>query len=396
MLEEITAAVAVIEEKIIAYRRDIHRNPELSGEEERTAAFVAAILEEGGIECTTGVGGHGVTALIRGGGGGARTIALRADLDALPIHESSEGRFPSEVPGVMHACGHDVHTAILLGVALVLSSLKDSLDGDVKLIFQPSEEARESGARAMMGAGVLKDPAPDAILALHCYPELEAGTIAHSPGVMTASADSFVIAVKGKGGHASRPHQTVDAVLVSSLVVNALHHIVSRRTDPLHNAVISIGTIEGGTAENIIADRVEMRGTVRTLDTELRERMPRLIEDTVRGITSGLEADYDFSYSFELPSVVNDPALDLLLRDSARDIVGPDRVIRMGEPNMGAEDFACYLEDTPGVLFRLGTANKRKGITAMLHSSEFDVDEDVLAIGARVMAWTAIRFLKGG
>lgn len=394
MLRDIKKCVDASADRVKGFRRDLHMNPELSGSESGTAAYISGVLGGYGIEHTNGVGGHGIVGIIRGSAGdGAPVIALRADMDALPITENGGKEYTSCVDGVMHACGHDVHMAVLLGAAGVLSTLKDNLPGTVKLFFQPSEEKRESGARLMIADGALADPRPDAIVALHCYPEFPVGTVAHCAGVMTASADGLRIVIKGKSGHASRPHQTVDAVLVSSMVINAIHHIVSRRTDPLHHAVISIGTINGGTAENIIADRVEMRGTVRTLDAELRKAMPSIIEETVKGVTQGFGADYEFSYDYELASVDNDPEVDALLARCATDIVGSEKVVVMVDPQMGAEDFAYFLDEIPGTLFRLGTSSPEKGINASLHNPDFDIDEEALSVGAKIMAWTAASFL---
>jgi amidohydrolase len=336
-------------------------------------------------------------AVLTGGGDGGDTVAMRADMDALPIQDYKKTEYASNVPGVMHACGHDVHTAILMGTAIVLSGVSrgvaGGLPGSVKFIFQPSEEVPVGGARFMIDAGVLEDPAPSAVFALHCYPEMEVGTIGHRAGLVTAAADRLKIIVKGKSGHASRPHRSVDAVLVSSMVINAIHHIVSRRTDPFHPAVISIGTIKGGAVANVIADRVEMSGTVRTLSLEMRENIPKLIEEVVKGVTMTMGAGYDFSYEPGNPSVVNDWALDHLVKKCATDIVSAQGVVEMSEPVLGAEDFAFYTEKVPGAFVRLGTGNARKGVTAQLHSSLFDVDERSLAVGTRFMSWLAASYL---
>ncbi len=385
-----------VRDKVREARRRLHRLPELSGEEENTAALVAEVLEGLGIEVRRNVGGHGVVGVIWGRAGAGRTIALRADMDALPIQDCKEVAYASDVPGVMHACGHDVHTAVLLGVAMTLSSIRERLRGNVKLIFQPSEERSIAGAHAMIEDGVLEDPAPGAIVALHCFPEMEAGTIAHKPGIMTASADKFKVVVKGKSGHASRPHQCVDAVLLAALVVNAMQHIVSRRTDPLHHAVISIGTIHGGTALNVIADRVEMEGTVRTLSRTERLKVRALVEDTIKGVTEGMGGGYELEYEFGTPAVVNDPGVDGLIRRCAMHVIGEDNVVTMPDPKMGAEDFAYFTEKIPGALFRLGTSNRKKGITARLHSPDFDVDEDALDVGVKTLAWLSACYLLKG
>jgi amidohydrolase len=395
MLDDILKSVESIRERLVGFRREIHRNPELSAAEVKTAALVAGVLEESGIEVRRNVGGHGVVGLLRGGSNGP-TIALRADMDALPISDRKGVEYASAVDGAMHACGHDVHMAVLMGAALVLSELRAGLKGNVMFIFQPSEERSATGALLMIKEGVLKDPVPKVVVALHCFPEMEAGTVGHKPGVMTASSDRFTIVVKGTSGHASRPHQTVDAVLLAALVINAIHHIVSRRTDPLHHAVISIGTIKGGYAPNVIADTVRMEGIVRTLDAKARKNIRSLVEETIKGVTHGMGGGYELDYHFGTASVVNDKKVDAFVAECACDILGERNVIKMADPLMGAEDFACFLEKVPGTLFRLGTGNRGKGITAHLHSADFDVDEEAIMVGTRLMSWIAARFLDAG
>ncbi|MFQ5427951.1 MAG: M20 family metallopeptidase [Thermodesulfobacteriota bacterium] len=385
-----------VEEKVREVRRRIHGNPELSGEERNTAALVAGALESIGVEVRKNVGGHGVMGIIRGEAGEGRTIALRADMDALPIQDVKQSDYASGVPGVMHACGHDVHTSVLLGTAKVLASIKERLKGNVKLIFQPSEEKSITGAKMMIKEGILEDPEPNVIVALHCYPELEAGVIAHKPGIMTAASDKFKVVVLGKSGHASRPHQCVDAVLLSALVINAIQHIVSRRTDPLHHAVISIGTIHGGSALNVIADRVEMEGTVRTLSRDARQKVRALVEETIKGVTEGMGGGYELEYEFGTPAVVNDAGVDGLIRRCGMHVVGEENVITMPDPKMGAEDFAYFTEKVPGALFRLGTSNKEKGLTAKLHSPDFDVDEKALDVGVKTLSWLSACYLLKG
>jgi len=385
-----------VEERVRDVRRQIHSCPELSGEEKNTAALVARALEGLGLEVIKNVGGHGVIGIIRGTAGKGRTIALRADMDALPLQDLKEVDYASGVPGVMHACGHDVHTSVLLGTATVLASMKDRLRGNVKLIFQPSEEKSVTGAKKMIEDGALNEPVPEAIVALHCYPELEAGVIAHKPGIMTAAADKFKVVVLGKSGHASRPHQCVDAVLLAALVVNAIQHIVSRRTDPLHHAVISIGTIHGGSALNIIADRVEMEGTVRTLSKGERLKVRDLVEETIKGVTEGMGGGYELDYEFGTPAVLNDAAVDGLIRRCGMHVIGEDNVVTMPDPKMGAEDFAYFTEKIPGALFRLGTSNKAKGITAKLHTPDFDVDEKALDVGVKTLSWLSVCYLLSG
>ncbi len=398
LMKEICKKADEIKERVVKFRRGIHMNPELSGKEEKTAALVSGILEDNDIEVRRGVGGFGVVGLLRGkakGGGKRQTVALRADMDALPVQDYKKVDYASCVPGVMHACGHDVHTAVLMGTAIVLAGLRGRLRGNVKFIFQPSEEMPLGGAGLMIEEGALKDPVPNAIVALHAFPELPAGMVGHRPGMMTASADRIRIIIKGKSGHASRPHQSVDAVLVSSMVINAIHHIVSRRTDPLHPAVISIGMISGGTAPNVIADMIEMQGTVRTLDADAREKMPAMIEEVVKGVCLSVGAEYEFEYQLGSPSVVNDEALDKMVRMTAVELLGEECVVRMEDPMMGAEDFSLFAEKVPGTLFRLGTTNAKKGFTAPLHNSNFDVDESCLQVGTKMMSWFAASFLNG-
>ncbi|MFQ5329595.1 MAG: M20 family metallopeptidase [Thermodesulfobacteriota bacterium] len=384
-----------IKSTITKYRRTIHKHPELSGCEEETATYVAAILEANGIDVRRNVGSHGVVGLIEGKGEG-RNIAIRADMDALPLQDAKETDYASEVKGVMHACGHDVHTATLLGVATVLSRLKGEFNGSVKLIFQPSEEEADGGADAMIEEGALDNPATAAILALHVMPELPVGTIGCKPGVMTASWDRVDITIRGKSGHAARPHQTIDAILVSSHVISALQHIVSRRIDPLHPAVITIGTINGGTVANIVADTVEMTGTVRSLNAEIRDQLPELIEQVVKGTTESMGADYNFNFIKGNPSVVNDESLTPLVMESGREILGNDKVTTLAEPTMGGEDFSLFADQVPGVFVRLGVGNIEKGIVHPLHHILFDIDEDALTVGVKVMTWSALRFLANG
>lgn len=393
LLEKINNLTDADRDKIVEYRRWIHNNPELSGNEKETAAYVASVLEANDIDIKRDVGGYGVVGLIKGEGDG-KTLALRADMDALPLQDNKKCDYASKVQGVMHSCGHDAHTAILLGVATVLSKVRKELDGNVKLIFQPSEEKADGGARIMIEEGVLEDPLPSAIIALHVMPELPVGTIGCKSGVMTASSDRLSITLYGKSGHAARPHQTIDAVLVAAKVVTALQHIISRRIDPLHPAVITIGTIRGGSAENIVADKVELTGTVRSLNPDIRDQLPQLIEQVVKGTTMAMGASYQFNYAKGEPSLVNAEAVYSAIMESGRDILGKDNVIELSEPTMGSEDFALFAEKVPGALFRLGVGNPVKKIIYPLHHKLFDIDEDALLIGTKIMASSTIRLLK--
>ncbi len=395
LLKELKERVSNITARLVEIRRDIHSHPELSGMEQRTSRLVAEVLRECGIEVREGVGGYGVVGILRGKRPGG-VVGLRADMDALPMEDIKATPYASRVKGVMHACGHDVHTAALLGVAMVLSSLKDRISGTVKFIFQPSEESGPGGAKPMIDEGALKEPTPQIMVALHCYPELEAGKIGCKDGVMTASSDRFTITIRGRSGHASRPHRTVDAILVASMTISAIQHIVSRRTDPLHHAVISVGTINGGTAPNIIADRVEMKGTVRTLDRDVRQKIPHYIEMILKGITTATEAAYDFHYEFGSPSVMNNPQVTDLAREAIKEALGEGALVELEEPQMGSEDFACFAERIPATFLRLGTSNPRKGIESSLHTPDFDVDEDSIGVGVTALSWITIKYLLEG
>ncbi len=395
LLKELKERVSNITARLVEIRRDIHSHPELSGMEQRTSRLVAEVLRECGIEVREGVGGYGVVGILRGKRPGG-VVGLRADMDALPMEDIKATPYASRVKGVMHACGHDVHTAALLGVAMVLSSLKDRISGTVKFIFQPSEESGPGGAKPMIDDGALKEPTPQIMVALHCYPELEAGKIGCKDGVMTASSDRFTITIRGRSGHASRPHRTVDAILVASMTISAIQHIVSRRTDPLHHAVISVGTINGGTAPNIIADRVEMKGTVRTLDRDVRQKIPHYIEMILKGITTATEAAYDFHYEFGSPSVMTNPQVTDIAREAIKEALGEGALVELEEPQMGSEDFACFAERIPATFLRLGTSNPRKGIESSLHTPDFDVDEDSIGVGVTALSWITIKYLLEG
>ncbi|WP_457622206.1 M20 metallopeptidase family protein [Persephonella sp.] len=393
--EEIKYLAESIKDKIIQWRRRIHEYPELSSEEYRTSEFVADKLEEFGVDKV--IRNFGGTTAVVGIIKGQEdiTVALRADMDALPMEEKTGKEYSSKIKGVMHSCGHDAHTAMLLGAAKVLVQIKDRLKGNVKLIFQPCEERQDCrGARTLVQKGVLKDPDVSAIFGLHVFPELPAGVFGTKEGHFLASSDVFRIKIIGKGTHASRPHKGVDPVLVSAQVINALHHIVSRKVDPLHPAVLTIGKIKGGYAENIIPEVVEMEGTVRTLSLDLRDMIPVWMEDTIKGVTSAYGARYEFSFKEGNPPVINDRLTTRFTFSMLKDLFGDDRVVELENPTMGGEDFSEYLMKVPGTFIRLGIRNEKKGITAPLHSPIFDVDEDVLPDGSSALAYLAYRWLE--
>lgn len=393
----IAAAAESLRAQLIEVRRDFHRHPELSNREERTAQLVAERLRALGLDdVKTNVAGHGVTALLRGGKPGP-VVALRADMDALPIEETLEVPYKSLNRGVKHACGHDVHTAIGLGAAEVLSGLRAELPGTVKFIFQPAEEGpprgEEGGAPLMIKQGVLADPRPEAVFGLHVAADLPVGQIGYCAGAALASADGFGITIRGKMSHGAWPQEGVDAVVVAAECVLALQTIHSRRLDTREPSVISVGTIHGGKRGNIVADEVRLEGTVRALTDSTRQRIKELMRTTLAGVTAAHGARFEFDYHEGDPITYNEPKLVEECLPAVRRIVGETNVLAR-KPVMGAEDFAFYQQVIPGFYYWLGVANPARGITAMIHTPEFDVDEDCLVIGVKVMANLAADFLE--
>ncbi|BCD61046.1 MULTISPECIES: M20 family metallopeptidase [unclassified Nitratiruptor] len=377
-----------LKDKVIHVRRDIHKHPELSHHEEHTKYLVKGILEIEGYGIKEFETHHGVVADLVVDEN-KPFVAIRADMDALPIQEQNEKPYASEVPGVMHACGHDAHTAIAVGAAIAFAHVKDELPCNIRFIFQPSEEVSDGGAEEMIRDGALENV--KAIFGLHVYPYLMTGQIGYKYGVMMASADTFEIEVFGKSAHGARPHEGVDAILVASMCVNSLNHIISRRIDPLHPAVISLGTIEGGTAPNIICDHVKLTGTVRTVNEKVRKKIPAMMEDTIYGICHSMGAKYNFHYDYGNPELINDDrAVDIIV-EVAKEIIGETNVIDLKDPVMGGEDFSRYLEIVPGAFFRLGVCNPKKGTCVAQHNPKFDVDEDALPIGMKILSVAALR-----
>ena len=379
-----------IEADVIEWRRHLHRNPELSGQEYDTADYVAGILEKTGADDVRRVGDTGVTGLIRGRGPG-RTIALRADMDALPGDERTGLPFSSERPGAAHMCGHDVHTAILLGVAKVLHDARGEFDGAVRLVFQPAEE-RLGGAGSMIAGGVLENPKADAIAALHVWPHLPAGTVGIRDGALTAAADSVTVEFEGKQGHAAHPHQCVDPIVTAGQFLANVQAVVAREIAPLDAAVLTFGKIAGGHAGNIIPEKVVIEGTIRTLSPETRDTMAAAVERFAKSTADGMRAGVSVTVRRGVPPLIPDSRLVALFAESARDLLGADRVAALPTPSMGGEDFALYLEHVPGVFFRLGV--QRPGAPFHpLHSPEFDPDESAFATGVAAMSRFAADFL---
>lgn len=372
--------------EIIKIRRFLHMNPELSNQEYQTAKLVASKLMSLGLEVKTGIAKTGVTAVLPGAQQGF-TVALRADMDALPIQELTDVPYKSLSPDIMHACGHDVHTSIALGTAMVLNTLKQKIRGNIKFIFQPAEEGpppgEEGGARLMIKDGVLDEPPVGAIFALHVWPE-NLGEILFSPGPIMANADRFQILIKGKSSHGAKPHEGIDAITLASQAVLSIQSIISRRIDPTDPAVISIGKIKGGIRSNIVAEEVSLEGTIRTLSDSNREKIPQLIENVVRGITHSSEADYIFTYRQGVPSVYNHPELARLMIPTLLDLLGENNVKPL-KPQMVAEDFSYYCQKIPGFFFFLGVKNPNQETMAPLHNPYFNPDERSIFLGIKIM-----------
>jgi amidohydrolase len=371
--------------EIIKIRRFIHMNPELSNREYETAKLVAAKLVSLGLEVKTGVAKTGVVGLLRGGQPGP-TVAIRADMDALPIQETSNVAFKSLNPGVMHACGHDIHTSVALGTAMVLSNLKDKIKGNVKFIFQPAEEGaptdEEGGASLMVKEGVLENPTVGAIFGFHVWPE-NFGQVYFSTGDIMASSDLFQITIKGKSAHGARPHEGIDAIVLAAEVITTLQTVISRGIDPVDPAVMTIGKIEGGARFNIIADKVTLDGTVRALSDVNRKKIPHLMESTVKGITQSVGAGYTFDYKQTVPAVSNNFELGETMLPSLVDVMGKDKVLPFS-PQMISEDFSYFGQKIPGFYFFLGVRSPGQA-AASLHNSNFNPDERSIPQGINLM-----------
>jgi len=380
---------------VIADRRFLHEHPELGFQEEQTHAFVIDRLRALGVEdLRTGIAATGATALIRGtkpAPGPTKTVLLRADMDALPIDEENDVEYRSQTPGVMHACGHDGHTAMLLGVARVLLERRDRFAGTVKLLFQPAEEG-PGGAKPMIEAGVLEDPHVDAAFGMHLAQEVPLGTIALRPGPAMAASDRFAIRIKGRGGHGARPQSTVDPIVVGAQIVVALQTLVSREVDPTESGVVTVGAFRAGEAFNVIPDTAELRGTVRSFMPEVRELLARRIEELARGVGAAMRAEVEVEHHFGYPPTVNTPAMTDLVREVAEGVVGIERVEHAPQM-MGAEDFSYFLERVPGCFFFVGSRNDARGLVWGHHHPRFDFDEEALGIGIATMTATTLRYL---
>lgn len=378
---------------LIDVRRDFHRYPELGMAEFRTRDKIVQYLEEMGIPYKKGVANTGVVGLIEGDKSG-KTVALRADMDALPITEQNEVDYKSTIPGKMHACGHDAHTTILLGAAKVIQAHQGKLPGNVKLIFQPAEET-VGGAKPMIEAGVLHNPPVDGMFGLHMAPEIPVGQIGVKYGQMNAASDTILITIKGEGGHGAYPHTGTDAIVIAAHVITALQTIVSRNVDPREAAVLSIGTIQGGTQGNIVADEVQLVGTVRTFNPEVRKRVLQRIEEVLNYTTRSLGGGYTFDIGDDgYIALINDNTMVDVVKKSGEALLGRDNVQQMAMPSMGVEDFAYFAAAVPSAFFRLGCRNEAKGIVHGAHSGRFNIDEDSLPIGVAIQVQNVISFLR--
>jgi amidohydrolase len=388
MLSAIRSRAAELLPDLIAIRRHLHMHPELSYHEHGTSAYVQQKLTEWGIPFETGFADTGISAWINRGKGGT-AVALRADMDALPIQELNEVDYASRNPGVMHACGHDVHTTCLLGALKILHELRDQIDHPIQAIFQPAEEKLPGGASLMIRDGVFGSPVPGAIFGQHVYPELPAGKVGFRPGPYMASTDELYVTIHGRGGHGARPQGNIDPVLIASHLIVALQQVVSRWNDPQMPSVLTFGKIIGNGATNITPDSVYLEGTFRTFDETWRKQAHERILKLAHGLVEGMGGKVDFKIDIGYPVVLNDEALTLKARACAIEYLGADHVIDL-PMRTTAEDFAYYSQIMPGCFYRLGTASSDGRNTAALHNARFNVDESAIAIGAGLMAWQAV------
>lgn len=374
---------------VIRWRRHLHAHPELSYQEVQTAKFVAQTLRDSGLTPTEGIAGTGVVALIQGKNASSKVIALRADMDALPITEANDVSYRSQNPGVMHACGHDVHTTSLLGTAHILNKVRDQFEGTVKVLFQPGEEKNPGGASLMIRDGVLKNPAPLGIIGQHVMPLLPVGTVGFREGKYMASSDEIYLTVVGKGGHAAAPELVIDPVLMASHIIVALQQVISRNANPRQATVLSFGKVVAEGATNIIPGEVKISGTFRALDEAWRAKGLESIARIAKGVAESMGGKCEVTISKGYPCLQNDPDLTRRIRTAAELYVGKENVVDL-DLTLGSEDFSYYSQEIPASFYRLGTRNESKGITSYVHTPTFDIDEAALSIGPGLMAWMAL------
>ncbi len=392
-IQKIKELAAAYKEEVIAHRRQLHQHPELSFEEHQTASFVEEQLKEIGISQIERKAETGVVALIKGKNPDKKTVALRADMDALPILETNDVPYKSKNEGVMHACGHDVHTSSLLGSSKILHELRNEFEGTIKLIFQPGEERVPGGASLMIKDGALANPKPSAIIGQHVMPLIPAGKVGFRSGMYMASADELYLTIKGKGGHGAMPETLIDPVLVTSHIIVALQQVVSRRANPKVPSVLSFGRVIADGATNVIPNEVRVEGTFRTLDEDWRKKAHKIMVKIAQGIAEGMGAELDFEVRKGYPFLKNDPLLTANSISAAKDYLGEENVVDL-DIWMAAEDFSYYTQELDGCFYRLGTRNEEKGITSGVHTPTFDIDENALGISTGLMAYLAMEALK--
>ena len=388
MLNRIKELATTLEPRLIEIRRHIHSHPELSGQEHQTAAYVASVLSSCDLHVREAIGKTGIVGELKGSSNNNQWLAIRTDMDALPITECTNLDFASRNIGIMHGCGHDIHTTVGLGTAMVLSELGEPLPGDVRFLFQPAEEIAQ-GANWMIEDGALEDV--EAILGVHVYPTILAGSVGIRHGVLTAAADDLELTIIGASGHGARPHEAIDAIWISSQVITNLQQAISRTHNPLRPVVLTIGNISGGRAPNVIADRVEMSGTVRSLHPDTHKTLPGWIENIVANVCNSYGAKYELNYRQGVPSVQNNPVLTQLVESVALEAWGSERVTVLPEPSLGAEDFSMYLQKVPGMMFRLGVGYKDK-YNYPLHHPQFEARESSIVTSVVILAYAAYKY----
>lgn len=388
MLDRIKELAANLSPRLIEIRRHIHANPELSGQEYQTAAYVAGVLSSCGLHVSECIGKTGVVGEIKADPNQDNWLAIRTDIDALPIQEKTNLDFVSKQIGIMHACGHDVHTTVGLGVAMVLSQLGEKLQGNIRFLFQPAEETAQ-GAKWMIHDGVMQNV--QGIFSLHVFPTIPAGLIGIRYGALTAAADDIELTIIGESGHGARPHEAIDAIWIAAQIITSLQQAISRMQNPLRPVVLTIGKIKGGRAPNVIADQVEMSGTVRSIHPETHQNLPGWIEQIVATTCQTYGANYKLKYQRGVLAVQNDPDLTRLLEICAKEALGVDQVQILLEPSLGAEDFAMYLDHAPGMMFRLGVGHQ-DGPNYPLHHPQFSVDESAIITGVITLAYAAYKY----
>lgn len=392
ILEKIKSLSADYYQLVVELRRHLHAYPELSYQEYNTVKYVAEQLRSFGIEPTEGIATTGLTAEIEGKNPGKKTVALRADMDALPIIEANEVPYKSKKPGVMHACGHDVHTSSLLGTAKILNDLKGEFEGTVRFLFQPGEEKNPGGASYMIRDGALENPRPGSIIGQHVFPLLPVGKVGFREGMYMASADEIYLKVIGKGGHGASPDLCIDPVVIASHIIVALQQVISRNANPRQPTVLTFGKISGEGATNIIPDEVNIAGTFRAMNEEWREAALNKIKKMAESIAEGMGGKCEVNISRGYPYLENNPELTKRIRQAAESYVGKENVVDL-DISLGAEDFSFYSQLIPASFYRLGTRNEAKGIISYVHTPTFNIDEDALKISTGLMAWMAINEL---